>query len=293
MRLSFEFVLALAGVATATACGLTLESNPVGEGAEAGTSTSSSSSGQPTSSSSTSGSASSSGDSAASSSSGSTSSSSGTSACDQALIEQRCGELGAQCGVLAGDPICGTLECGACTAPQTCGGASVANQCGCTANPAAACAGKTCGTTDDGCGQTISCGSGNVCNDVGEDHFRCQGNDCVACKSKVEACAGKCGQLPANADGCGGTYDCGNPCASPNTCGAVTANTCGCAPRSVADVCGYVHPNDNKSHPFCTQRGSDSDGCGNPVDCRTIDCGDYGQGWYCGTCNVPGRNCCQ
>jgi hypothetical protein len=68
-----------------------------------------------------------------------------------------CTELGNNCGSVS-DECGGTLECGACTAPESCGGAGLDNRCGCTP----ACDGKQCGA-DDGCGGTCQTGSCPVC----------------------------------------------------------------------------------------------------------------------------------
>src|SRR5260221_14162364 len=50
------------------------------------------------------------------------------------------------------------LRCGTCRAPATCGGGGVANQCGCSVDPGALCAGKDCGDVSNGCGGTTHCG---------------------------------------------------------------------------------------------------------------------------------------
>jgi hypothetical protein len=53
---------------------------------------------------------------------------------------------------------CGAvLDCGTCAAPTTCGGAGVANQCGCTPSTCAA-QGAECGIIDNGCGGSLDCG---------------------------------------------------------------------------------------------------------------------------------------
>ncbi len=70
-----------------------------------------------------------------------------------------CEDVGATCGSV--DDGCGHLVAcpGICTAPQTCGGGGVHNQCGCTPRTCAAAAAE-CGNLDDGCGQTLLCGPG-------------------------------------------------------------------------------------------------------------------------------------
>jgi hypothetical protein len=59
------------------------------------------------------------------------------------------------CGTLA-DDCGGTLECGSCTAPRTCGGGNPGTPgvCGCTK---ATCAAGECGQRPDGCGGTLTC----------------------------------------------------------------------------------------------------------------------------------------
>jgi endo-1,4-beta-D-glucanase Y len=68
-----------------------------------------------------------------------------------------CAALGKNCGSVS-DGCGGTLSCGSCTSPQTCGGAGTPNVCGC-APATCASLGKNCGSVADGCGGTLSCGS--------------------------------------------------------------------------------------------------------------------------------------
>jgi hypothetical protein len=72
-----------------------------------------------------------------------------------------CAAQGKNCGSIS-DGCGGTLPCGSCTSPQTCGGGGVANVCGggssCTPTTCAA-QGKNCGSISDGCGGTLTCGS--------------------------------------------------------------------------------------------------------------------------------------
>jgi hypothetical protein len=68
-----------------------------------------------------------------------------------------CAEFGLNCGSI--DDRCGsTLDCGTCTAPETCGGGGTPNVCGCTDN-GAACTGRICGSAVNNCGQHVSCGT--------------------------------------------------------------------------------------------------------------------------------------
>jgi len=73
--------------------------------------------------------------------------------------ERTCEDVGAECGPVADG--CGDLlDCGPCTAPDTCGGGGTPNQCGndgCIETTCEA-AGAECGPIADGCGDTIDCG---------------------------------------------------------------------------------------------------------------------------------------
>jgi hypothetical protein len=75
-----------------------------------------------------------------------------------------CAKQGKTCGALA-DGCGGTLQCGSCAAPQTCGGGNPGTPgvCGCTK---ATCAAGECGRRADGCGGTLTCipaTDGNTC----------------------------------------------------------------------------------------------------------------------------------
>jgi hypothetical protein len=74
-------------------------------------------------------------------------------------VPTTCAALGYNCGTT--DDGCGhTLNCGTCTAPDTCGGYYY-NQCGVCQPYTCADLGLTCGTADDGCGNTLTCGAPN------------------------------------------------------------------------------------------------------------------------------------
>src|SRR5262245_55787156 len=68
-----------------------------------------------------------------------------------------CAAEGANCGMIA-DGCGGTLDCGTCTLPQTCGGSGTPNVCGCSPTTCAA-EGANCGMIADGCGGTLDCGT--------------------------------------------------------------------------------------------------------------------------------------
>lgn len=112
---------------------------------------------------------------------------------------KRCGEPGQVC--LAN----GACACDAtsCDAPDTCGGGSVAGQCGCTPQTCAA-LGAACGTRDDGCGTTLDCGG---CPYASQ---HCDSNVCSACVPRTCAEAGAdCGLID---DGCGNQVNCDVSC---------------------------------------------------------------------------------
>jgi hypothetical protein len=120
-----------------------------------------------------------------------------------ACVPATCASLAANCGPVS-DPTCGTLlQCGSCTAPETCGGAGVHNQCGSgggdggagdgCAKQTCASQGISCGVAGDGCGGMLTCGS------------------CAAPQTCGGATAGQCG--------CTGT------CAAVPTCAAGTTTT--------------------------------------------------------------------
>jgi len=131
-----------------------------------------------------------------------------------------CGTVSNGCG--------GTVTCGACTAPQTCGGGSPskANVCGCT--PLTACpAGDTCGAIPDGCGGMVTCGTCTAPQTCGGGSPS-NANAC-GCTPLTACPAGDvCGTVP---DGCSGTVTCGScsgsQICSGNQCVAASGATTG------------------------------------------------------------------
>ena len=106
----------------------------------------------------------------------------------------------------------GTINCGTCTAPQTCGGGTPSNPnlCGCT--PKTACpAGDNCGTVPDGCGGTVNCGTCMRPADVRRRHAEQPQRVRLHARSTTCPAGDNCGTVP---DGCGGTVNCGT-CTAP------------------------------------------------------------------------------
>jgi MYXO-CTERM domain-containing protein len=66
----------------------------------------------------------------------------------------------------------GTINCGTCTAPQTCGGRGTPGKCGCNNPTTCAAEGAQCGPLDDKCGGMLDCGA---CTNGGQ----CVANKCV------------------------------------------------------------------------------------------------------------------
>lgn len=109
-----------------------------------------------------------------------------------------CASLGATCGPI-GDGCGGVIDCGTCTAPETCGGGGVHFTCGgggpgsCTPRSCAA-AGAECGVVGDGCGGvTADCGScptGQTCGGGGVPNV-CATPPCGGLCNQVDACTGQ------------------------------------------------------------------------------------------------------
>ena len=108
-------------------------------------------------------------------------------------------------------------------------------------------AGANCGTIEDGCGNSLECGTcgvGNVCTD----------NICTCVPTSCEAAGAMCGTID---DGCGGVLNCGG-CASGEQCNG--SNQCECAPMT-CDMAG-------------ANCGAMDDGCGNSLDCGSCGTGE-------------------
>jgi hypothetical protein len=165
-----------------------------------------------------------------------------------------CEDQGFDCGI-TGDGCGGTLDCGACTGGETCGGGGEANVCGrpsCTPWTCASLA-FDCGMASDGCNGTVSCGTCPAGENCGADlPDVCGPTTCTprTCQDQGFDC-GMAG------DTCGNLLSCGT-CAGNVSCGGGgTPNVCGttCVPATCATLgadCGAV-----------------ADGCGGLLACGT------------------------
>jgi hypothetical protein len=206
----------------------------------------------------------------------------------QMCTPRTCDEVGASCGP-AGDGCGGTLNCGVCTPPATCGGGGRPSVCGTPCTPRTCTdLGANCGSQGDGCGGTIMCGTcmtPQTCGGGGVPNV-CGGGACVPTTCPVGVTCGLQG------NGCGGQLNCGT-CVSPQTCGGGgTPGQCGggvCTARS----CGQQGFN-------C---GNQGDGCGGTQNCGVCmlpqTCGGGGVPGVCGgggvctarSCLMQGFNC--
>jgi hypothetical protein len=201
-----------------------------------------------------------------------------------------CAQQKISCGP-AGDGCGGTLNCGSCVSPQTCGGGGVAGQCGypdggsCAAQTCAS-QGISCGPAGDGCGNQLNCGSCTLPQTCGGGGVpgKCGYPDGGSCQSQTCAAQGiTCG--PAG-DGCGNQLNCGN-CVSPQTCGG----------GGVLGQCGY--PDAASCMPTsCAAQGITcgpaGDGCGNLLSCGSCTSpATCGGGGVPGQCGYPDAGSCK
>ncbi len=208
-----------------------------------------------------------------------------------ACVPETCASQKIFCGP-AGDGCGGTLSCGSCSAPDTCGGGGTAATCGHnTSCVPKTCKdlGFTCGPAGDGCGGSLNCGtckSPETCGGGGKPSVcgmgfiapdgGLDGGLCVpqTCASQGISCG------PAG-DGCGDLLSCGS-CPSGQTCGGGgTKYKCGAPSACVPKTCKDLGFN-------CGPAG---DGCGGSLSCGSctgIDtCGGGGTPGVCGTTFVP------
>ncbi|HEV3189178.1 MAG TPA: hypothetical protein VGY54_01705 [Polyangiaceae bacterium] len=207
-----------------------------------------------------------------------------------------CMAANANCGTIP-DGKGGTVNCGTCTAPQTCGGGGTANQCGCSTKTCpAGNTGDVCGIVPDGCGGSLNCScvGGDTCS--GASNGTCQPT-CVPLTCGSGGVGNKCGSV---SDGCGGMINCtcptGQTCASgtcktgggctPTTCSAQGKN-CGAIPDGCGGTlnCGTCPVNATCTSNVCVTQtctpntcptnscGSIPDGCGGTLNCGTCPSG--------------------
>jgi hypothetical protein len=153
-----------------------------------------------------------------------------------------CAVFGFNCGTIS-DGCGGTLNCGTCSSPQSCGGGGSVNVCGCTPMTCAS-QGFGCGSVPNGCGGTLNCGtcpSGQVCNIYNQCGAPCVPSTCAQIGAN-------CGQT---GDGCGGILNCGT-CPAGQTCNSII-----CVPSCTPTTCQALGFN-------C---GTASDGCGGTLKC--------------------------
>jgi hypothetical protein len=143
-------------------------------------------------------------------------------------------------GVCDGAGTC--FECvddGDCTAPETCGGGGVMNQCGCTPLDCAG-VGATCGAVPNGCGGTLNCNDG-VTNGT-ETAVDCGG-----------PAGGTCNVDCADGNTCGDSGDCVSGfCTDGVCCNSACGTVCrSCAVPGSVGTCAIV-PLLQDDAPLCT-----------------------------------------
>lgn len=142
-------------------------------------------------------------------------------------VMQSCQALGLDCGQ-APDGCGGTLDCGACSGNQTCGGgcSSAPNVCGCCPKTCAD-QGFECGKGPDGCGGVLDCGT---CPATSCGVLTCGGGGTPNVCGGALCCPKTCVEQGFNCgvvgDGCGAAIDCGT-CPSGKTCGGGGPHVCG------------------------------------------------------------------
>jgi hypothetical protein len=185
-----------------------------------------------------------------------------------------CAKAGVQCGP-TGDGCGGILQCGTCTAPETCGGGGMPGVCGAIMCMPKTCAqlGANCGPVGDGCGKQLDCGTctgGLTCGGGGQSSVCGTGSMCTPKTCQQQAV--NCGPV---GDGCGGILQCGT-CPTGQTCGGGNVpSVCG-APPCIPKTCAQLGAN-------C---GPVGDGCGGLLQCGTCNlpqtCGGSGTASACG-----------
>lgn len=140
-------------------------------------------------------------------------------------VPATCASLGAACGTPS-DGCGGTLSCGTCAAPNTCGGGGTPGQCGCTSNTCESLDAQ-CGDYPNNCGgEDIHCGTcpggfacnaggcveicdavGTVCNPATEQC--CTGESCDRVYEPAVGIISRCCRQPQ--EPCNGPGQCCNP----------------------------------------------------------------------------------
>lgn len=153
-------------------------------------------------------------------------------------MPRTCASVGATCGQIP-DLCGGTLSCGSCSAPDTCG-ALVSGQCGCKPKTRADFPNLQCGTpaVSDGCGGTVAM---PTC--TGRD--ACVSNQCVCQPMTAADYPGK--NCNAVDNGCGGMLDLGTCTGAQKQC---VSNVCTCIPKTRND------------YPAAYNCGTQTDACG-------------------------------
>jgi hypothetical protein len=194
-----------------------------------------------------------------------------------------CADAGYTCG-MNGDGCGNTIDCGTCTAPAFCGGGGY-SKCGGGVGPdggvVSACVPYTCataphgpyncGSTGDGCGNVIDCGTCPASQFCGGGGFnQCGGSTglgvdgSVPCTPATTCPAGQnCGQA---ADGCGGLINCGT-CTDPQFCGGGGISKCG--GNNGLGVDGSVPCTPAITCPAGQNCGEAANGCGGLITCGT------------------------
>lgn len=188
-----------------------------------------------------------------------------------------CDTQGIGCGP-AGDGCGNMLDCGGCTAPETCGGGGILGQCGtrdggpCVPTTCAA-LGVTCGPVGNGCGGMIDCGSCTLPDTCGGGGVlgHC-GRPVCSHQTCMDMCPGTtlcftpqdgdrvdsiCFDTGSDARNCGG---CGITCGL----GTCSGGSCTCSPA--AQDAG---PGADAGRAFCPPEGCTM--CGPSVGCVNTD----------------------
>jgi hypothetical protein len=171
----------------------------------------------------------------------------------------------------------GTLSCGTCALPKTCGGAGTANVCGCTPSTCES-LGKNCGQVSDGCGAMLDCGAclgAQTCGGGGTPNV-CGPGACVP-----RTCADVGAECGTMWDGCAGHVDCAGGCSGaeacgaggiPNRCGTAIFGLCGACPAGFSQLAAL--PNNACSPGACGSQPQYQAACySNAIPRPSLGCG--------------------